>query len=157
MYVRQKFLPVSQRRLCTCRHPLDPRLHAVTAPRRARTHHSGSPVLAIQYSYSPTESLAPLTHPACQKFIKYGPPSASTSFDYHRSLRRIFTGLHSPKQEFRKIRSMTTLPHEIIVVPDAGEPSHDELRQQCYDVRIDVFVHEQKFSLEEEIDRCVLP
>ncbi|EPS96000.1 hypothetical protein FOMPIDRAFT_1062448 [Fomitopsis schrenkii] len=47
---------------------------------------------------------------------------------------------------------MTTLPHEIIVVPDAGEPSHDELRQQCYDVRIDVFVHEQKFSLEEEID-----
>ena len=49
---------------------------------------------------------------------------------------------------------MSTPPHEIIVVPDVGQPSRDELRQQCYDVRIDVFVHEQKFSLDEEIDRC---
>lgn len=49
---------------------------------------------------------------------------------------------------------MSTPPHEIIVVPDVDEPSRDELRQQCYDVRIDVFVYEQKFSLEEEIDRC---
>ncbi|TFK43765.1 acyl-CoA N-acyltransferase [Crucibulum laeve] len=36
--------------------------------------------------------------------------------------------------------------HEIIVVQTPEE------RQQCYDVRIDVFHHEQKFPLETEID-----
>ncbi|GBE79911.1 acyl-CoA N-acyltransferase [Sparassis latifolia] len=42
--------------------------------------------------------------------------------------------------------------HEIIIVPDVGEPGRQELRQQCYDVRIDVFHHEQKFPLDTEID-----
>jgi len=42
--------------------------------------------------------------------------------------------------------------HEILIVPALGQPGRDELRQQCYDVRIDVFVHEQKFALEDEID-----
>ncbi|KAJ3536529.1 hypothetical protein NM688_g6825 [Phlebia brevispora] len=48
---------------------------------------------------------------------------------------------------------MTEVPaHEIIVVPAAGQDGHQELRQQCYDVRIEVFHHEQKFPLETEID-----
>ncbi|KAI0375873.1 acyl-CoA N-acyltransferase [Pilatotrama ljubarskyi] len=42
--------------------------------------------------------------------------------------------------------------HEIIVVPAAGQPGREELRQQCYDVRIDVFHREQGFPLETEID-----
>ncbi|KAI5117319.1 hypothetical protein M0805_000445 [Coniferiporia weirii] len=45
-----------------------------------------------------------------------------------------------------------TLAYEIINVPEAGEPGRDELRQQCYDVRIAVFTHEQGFPLETEID-----
>lgn len=44
--------------------------------------------------------------------------------------------------------------HEIIIVPAVGEDGCEELRQQCYDVRIDVFHHEQKFPLETEIDEC---
>lgn len=50
-----------------------------------------------------------------------------------------------------------TPAHEIVVVPAVGEPGRDELRQKCYDVRIDVFHHEQKFPLETEIDECVPP
>ncbi|KAM5535484.1 hypothetical protein V8D89_010821 [Ganoderma adspersum] len=47
----------------------------------------------------------------------------------------------------------TTQPaYEIIIVPAVGEPGRDELRQQCYDVRIDVFHREQGFPLDTEID-----
>ncbi|KAI1796174.1 acyl-CoA N-acyltransferase [Ganoderma leucocontextum] len=42
--------------------------------------------------------------------------------------------------------------HEIIIVPVIGEPRREELRQQCYDVRIDVFHREQGFPLDTEID-----
>ena len=50
----------------------------------------------------------------------------------------------------------TTQPaHEIIIVPAVGEPGRDELRQQCYDVRIDVFHREQGFPLDTEIDESV--
>ncbi|KAI0722761.1 acyl-CoA N-acyltransferase [Earliella scabrosa] len=42
--------------------------------------------------------------------------------------------------------------HEIIVVPSVGQPGREELRQQCYDVRIDVFHREQGFPLDTEID-----
>ena len=48
-------------------------------------------------------------------------------------------------------------PHEIITVPAPGEPGREELRQQCYDVRIDVFHREQGFPLETEIDESVSP
>ncbi|KAI0920909.1 hypothetical protein AcW2_006039 [Taiwanofungus camphoratus] len=48
---------------------------------------------------------------------------------------------------------MTAPPeHEIVVVPSVGQAGREELRQQCYDVRIDVFHREQKFPLETEID-----
>ena len=51
------------------------------------------------------------------------------------------------------MNAMADVPaHEIITVPPAGHKGHEELRQQCYDVRIDVFHHEQKFPLETEID-----
>ncbi|TBU33123.1 acyl-CoA N-acyltransferase [Dichomitus squalens] len=43
-------------------------------------------------------------------------------------------------------------PHEIIIVPAPGQPGREELRQQCYDVRIDVFHHEQGFPLDTEVD-----
>lgn len=46
-------------------------------------------------------------------------------------------------------------PHEIIIVPDVGQPGREELRDQCYALRITVFHHEQKFPLETEIDECV--
>ncbi|KAH9948414.1 acyl-CoA N-acyltransferase [Amylocystis lapponica] len=42
--------------------------------------------------------------------------------------------------------------HEILLVPAVGQLGRDTLRQQCYDVRIDVFHHEQKFPLDTEID-----
>lgn len=45
--------------------------------------------------------------------------------------------------------------HEIIVVPGVGQPGREELRQQCYDVRIDVFHREQGFPLDTEIDQSV--
>ncbi|OCH96003.1 acyl-CoA N-acyltransferase [Obba rivulosa] len=42
--------------------------------------------------------------------------------------------------------------HSILTVPAVGQPARDALRQQCYDVRIDVFSHEQGFPLDTEID-----
>ncbi|OJT05352.1 hypothetical protein TRAPUB_3793 [Trametes pubescens] len=48
---------------------------------------------------------------------------------------------------------MATPPeYEIITVPAVGQPGREELRQQCYDVRIDVFHHEQGFPFDTEID-----
>ncbi|KAH9850796.1 acyl-CoA N-acyltransferase [Lenzites betulinus] len=48
---------------------------------------------------------------------------------------------------------MSDVPaYEVVVVPAAGQPGREELRQQCYDVRIDVFHHEQGFPLDTEID-----
>jgi hypothetical protein len=46
--------------------------------------------------------------------------------------------------------------HEIIVVPTAGEPGREELLQQCYDLRVEVFHREQGFSLEDEFDEYAL-
>ncbi|KAI0303961.1 acyl-CoA N-acyltransferase [Russula brevipes] len=42
--------------------------------------------------------------------------------------------------------------HEIVQVPSVGQPGREQLRQQCYGVRIDVFHREQGFPLESEID-----
>ena len=42
--------------------------------------------------------------------------------------------------------------HEVIIVPDYGTPGREVLKQQCIDVRIRVFAHEQGFPLETEID-----
>jgi hypothetical protein len=48
---------------------------------------------------------------------------------------------------------METSPaHELVVIPVSRDMHGDLLRQQCYDVRIDVFHHEQGFPLETEID-----
>lgn len=44
------------------------------------------------------------------------------------------------------------LKYEVIKIPDTGEPGRDVLKQQCFDLRISVFVHEQGFPLEVEID-----
>ena len=71
-------------------------------------------------------------------------------------------GVHLP----RRRRSSPLIPaardmaapqpsHEIIVVPAPGQPGREELRQQCYDVRIDVFHREQGFPLDTEIDESV--
>lgn len=43
--------------------------------------------------------------------------------------------------------------HEVIRIPAYGEPGHEELKRQCFDLRIAVFVHEQGFPLEVEIDQ----
>lgn len=53
---------------------------------------------------------------------------------------------------------MSTIPaHEVIVIdPSSGQAGWQGLRQQCYDVRIDVFHHEQGFPLDTEIDEYVL-
>jgi hypothetical protein len=42
--------------------------------------------------------------------------------------------------------------HEIVVVSAHGRERQLVLRQQCYNVRIDVFHREQGFPLETEID-----
>ncbi|KAI0796940.1 acyl-CoA N-acyltransferase [Abortiporus biennis] len=41
--------------------------------------------------------------------------------------------------------------HEIVAI-NSGDAHWEHLRQQCFDVRIDVFHHEQKFPLEAELD-----
>jgi hypothetical protein len=45
--------------------------------------------------------------------------------------------------------------HEIVLVPSVGQSGREQLRQQCYDVRIDVFHREQGFPLDAEIDEYV--
>ncbi|KAI0638394.1 acyl-CoA N-acyltransferase [Trametes polyzona] len=42
--------------------------------------------------------------------------------------------------------------YEVINVPAAGQPGREELRQQCYDVRVEVFHREQGFPLDTEFD-----
>ena len=42
--------------------------------------------------------------------------------------------------------------YEIIRIPDSGEEGRDALKQQCLDLRIEVFVNEQGFPLDTEID-----
>ncbi|KAG6336585.1 hypothetical protein ID866_2494 [Astraeus odoratus] len=46
--------------------------------------------------------------------------------------------------------------HEIIVLPP-GHPDRQPLLDQCLGVRIDVFVHEQGFSLDVEVDEYACP
>jgi len=43
--------------------------------------------------------------------------------------------------------------HEVIRIPAYGEAGRDELKQRCFDLRIAVFVHEQGFPLDVEIDQ----
>lgn len=42
--------------------------------------------------------------------------------------------------------------YEIIKVPDSAEEGRDALKQQCLDLRIEVFSNEQGFPVETEID-----
>lgn len=53
-----------------------------------------------------------------------------------------------------KRRMSFSLNHEIVPVPVGREGEED--RQKCYNVRIDVFHHEQGFPLEAEIDKLRL-
>jgi hypothetical protein len=46
--------------------------------------------------------------------------------------------------------------HEIILVPPVGQTGRDELRQECYSIRINVFHHEQGYPLDAEIDELRL-
>lgn len=52
---------------------------------------------------------------------------------------------------------MATIPsYELVVIdPSAGQEGWEALRQQCYDLRIDVYHHEQGFPLDTEIDEFV--
>ncbi|OJA19354.1 hypothetical protein AZE42_00428 [Rhizopogon vesiculosus] len=43
-------------------------------------------------------------------------------------------------------------PHEIIIVPPPEHEDRTALLQQCFQVRVDVFVHEQGFPVEVEVD-----
>ncbi|KIO12568.1 hypothetical protein M404DRAFT_683555 [Pisolithus tinctorius Marx 270] len=47
--------------------------------------------------------------------------------------------------------------HEIIIVPAGGHPDRQPLLDQCLGIRVEVFVHEQGFSLEDEFDKYVYP
>jgi hypothetical protein len=47
---------------------------------------------------------------------------------------------------------MSPPAHEIVIVP----PEDETRREECYNVRIQVFVHEQGFPLDVEIDESVL-
>jgi hypothetical protein len=46
--------------------------------------------------------------------------------------------------------------HEIILVPFVGQSGREQLRQECYNIRINVFHHEQGFPLDAEIDELRL-
>ena len=54
--------------------------------------------------------------------------------------------------ESQSKETVQTPDYEIIQVPDYGEEGRDTLKQQCIDLRIEVFVHEQGFPLDTEID-----
>jgi predicted GNAT family N-acyltransferase len=45
------------------------------------------------------------------------------------------------------------MEHEIIRISSVGQPDREQLRHQCYDVRVDVFHREQGFPLDTEIDK----
>ena len=45
------------------------------------------------------------------------------------------------------------MQHEIIRISSVGQSDREQLRHQCYDVRIDVFHREQGFPLDTEIDK----
>lgn len=47
-------------------------------------------------------------------------------------------------------------PHQIIIVPPPDHEGRTALLQQCIQLRIDVFVTEQGFPLEVEVDECVI-
>lgn len=47
-------------------------------------------------------------------------------------------------------------PHEIIVIPQPGHEGRQMLLDQCINVRTDVFVHEQQFPLDVEVDEYVI-
>ena len=46
--------------------------------------------------------------------------------------------------------------HEIILVPPLGQPGREQLLQECYDIRINVFHHEQGYSLNAVFDELSL-
>lgn len=46
--------------------------------------------------------------------------------------------------------------HEIILVPPLGQSGREQLLQECYDIRINVFHHEQGYSLNAVFDELRL-
>lgn len=46
-------------------------------------------------------------------------------------------------------------PHEILVIQKGTTDDWEHLRQQCFDIRVQVFHHEQKFPLDTEFDEFV--
>lgn len=46
--------------------------------------------------------------------------------------------------------------HEIILVPPLGQSDREQLLQECYDIRINVFHHEQGYSLNAVFDELSL-
>ena len=51
----------------------------------------------------------------------------------------------------------TTPDHAIILVPPVGQFGREQLLQECYDIRINVFHHEQGYSPDVVIDKLRLP
>ena len=51
----------------------------------------------------------------------------------------------------------TTPDHAIILVPPVGQSGREHLLQECYDIRINVFHHEQGYSPDVVIDKLRLP
>lgn len=60
------------------------------------------------------------------------------------------------KETMRSSSPRSPPGHEIILVPSVGQSGREQLRQQCYNVRIDVFHREQGFPLDAEIDELCL-
>lgn len=52
--------------------------------------------------------------------------------------------------------SRTSPPHEIIVIPPPGHEGRQMLLDQCINVRTYVFVHEQQFPMDVEVDEYVV-
>jgi hypothetical protein len=46
-------------------------------------------------------------------------------------------------------------PHELVIVPAVGQPGREELLNECFNIRIAVFVDEQGFSKDDEFDEFV--
>lgn len=76
---------------------------------------------------------------------------AISSADIDASLRS-YHPLHRSCALPKMADSKAIPDHEIVVV----DYKQQDLRRQCYDVRINVFVHEQGFPVDVELDQFVM-
>ena len=73
-----------------------------------------------------------------------------------KQMRRLTDGDGKEGRRTGKSRMSLSSDHEIILVPPLGQFDREQLLQECYDIRINVFHHEQGYSLNVVFDELRL-